>query len=163
MIAILWLLVFRTSAWNNFWFKCWKQNFSLLKAGWNMFKLFRRHDVFSLIARKSFESPESQLTTAIRREAEFFEDFCREKKRRLDGNNANSTDDTDLLACDNVKHLPIEYVKFARLSEQQLRDNWHRFVSPKCSVYYDKLFCLNGLTFDWTTGETHISQEALNS
>jgi hypothetical protein len=192
----------------DFWPWYWRQNVRLVKAGWNMIKLFRRHDLFDMVDDRRTDAER------LHAQAEFFDGFCEYWKtsgrasqiagaigqiellssppsskspssertvtsadddcsRGSDGGAVTAGDGTGdswrdrAVAVENgdsemlqkVPRVPLEYAIYARLSDQQLSSNWYKFVSNKCSKYYDKLICLNGLVFDWNAGTVSKSAD----
>jgi hypothetical protein len=152
IVLISLALLAATLFYGNFWPWYWRQNFSLMKAGWNMIKLFRKHDLFERVDDEGDD--DNKDAKRLEDQGVFFEQFCEywDKTRRSDENERLEADRDDLDLTRQVSRIPLEYAIYANLNDEQLEENWHKFVSNKCSKYYDKLICLNGLIFDWKEG-----------
>lgn len=109
-----------------------------------MLKLLRKENILDSIATAGaeYDNESARIQTIVREEQKLFEDFCEAKR--------NNMNDTELVK--RVEHIPIEYARRTSLTDNELKKYWSKFTTPKCSVYYDKLVCLNGLVLDWRDG-----------
>lgn len=148
LISLIALMVAAVIRRGNFWpWWYWRQNVSLIKAGWSMIKLFRRHDLFEK------DTEEKDDATRLNEQGEFFQQFCVQWAGNAMGKRMGEDRGKDEKLVESVSKIPLEYAIFANISDEQLGKNWHKFVSNKCYKYYDKLMCANGLVFDWKTGK----------
>lgn len=145
----------------------WKSNTRLLKAGWNAMKLLRKHTPIELFAtQESFLMPnESESVPSLEQEKHLFCSFCN-LWQELYGDTAATIDlqhtngerervDNELLK--KLDFIPVDFAQYICVDSKILSDNWFKFATSKCSKYYDKLICSNGLVFDWRSGKVFDS------
>lgn len=137
----------------------WQYNYRLLTSTWNLYRALRTNGALnpSNCNNNEQNSDESQ--------AAFFQSFCNEwatdPSRPIKGSllpSEHQASDVELL--NRVDRVPIEYSVYANVSAKQLREHWGKFVTNRCSSYYDKLICQNGLVFDWRREQIYTTQTA---
>lgn len=136
-------------------FKYWQSNLRLLSSSWNLYHVLRSNGML-----KADATTKERCTNDICNQAAFFHEFCEkwanDSKRPQEGSlqlRQNSgkfadIDDEELLK--SVNRVPLEYTMFTTLTTTKLREQWQKFITNRCSSYYDKLICQNGIVFDWT-------------
>lgn len=135
-------------------FKYWQSNFRLLSSSWNLYRVLRSNGML-----KAPSATSKTGTTDICSQAAFFREFCdywaNDTKRPQRGSlqfnrNSKFADIDDEKLMNSVNRVPLEYAMFTTLTTTKLREHWQKFITNRCSSYYDKLICQNGIVFDWT-------------
>lgn len=131
-------------------------------------KLLRKHSLLELFGtEESFLVPkEVESSTSLEREKNLFCSFCTlwcelndNKTTTIDlrqSNEQRKRVDKELL--EKLDCIPVDYAQYIDVSSKALSDNWFKFTTSKCSKYYDKLICPNGIIFDWRSGKVFYNQ-----
>lgn len=135
-------------------FKYWQPNLRLISSSWNLYRVMRSNGILDSSATAG------QCTTDVCSQAAFFKEFCEywknDRARPQEGSlqfrqhrhTLADIDDERMLR--QVNRVPLEYTMFTTLTADGLREHWQKFVTNRCSSYYDKLICPSGIVFDWT-------------